>query len=66
MENTVILTVVIIVLAGIILGQLLFIRKKTKRYEERITELETEALASLNRVEHNLIFKREQKGGDPS
>jgi ABC-type methionine transport system permease subunit len=62
MDNTVILTAVIIVLAGIILGLLLFIRKKTKTYEERMTEFETEALASLNRVEYNLAFKREQEG----
>ncbi|MGM0852439.1 MAG: hypothetical protein ACQEWI_07490 [Bacillota bacterium] len=62
MENTVILTAVIIVLVGIIFGLLLFIRKKTKKYEERMAEFETEALASLNRVEHNLTIKREQKG----
>ncbi|WP_044338568.1 hypothetical protein [Rossellomorea aquimaris] len=62
MENTVILTAVIIVLAGIIFGLLLFIKKKTRTYEERMIEFETEALASLNRVEHNLTFKREQKG----
>ena len=59
MNHTVWLGATIIVLITVIFGLLILLRKRKKEYEERIFEIELEALTSLNRVEYNLKDKLE-------
>lgn len=59
MNNTTWLAATIIVLMIMILGLLILLRKRTKKYEERLAEMEREAVMSLNRVENNLKHDKE-------
>lgn len=59
MNHTVWLAATIIVLMTVIFGLLVLLRKRTKKYEERIAEIEMEAVMSLNRVVYNLKDKKE-------
>ncbi|MGR3765470.1 hypothetical protein [Rossellomorea sp. NS-SX7] len=59
MNHTVWLAATIIVLMTVIFGLLILLRKRTKKYEERIAEIEMEAVMSLSRVEYNLKDKKE-------
>jgi LPXTG-motif cell wall-anchored protein len=59
MNNTSWLAATIIVLMIMILGLLILLRKRTKKYEERLVEIEREAVMSLNRVENNLKYDKE-------
>jgi sulfite exporter TauE/SafE len=62
MNNTTWLAATIIVLMIMILGLLILLRKRMKKYEERLAEIEREAVMSLNRVENNLkMIKNEDK-----
>jgi Tfp pilus assembly protein PilX len=54
MNYTIWLEVTIILLVLMVLGILILLRKRTKKYEERIADIEREAVWSLNRVEKNL------------
>jgi Tfp pilus assembly protein PilX len=54
MNYTIWLEVTIILLVLMVLGILIILRKRTKKYEERIADIEREAVWSLNRVEKNL------------
>jgi Tfp pilus assembly protein PilX len=54
MNYTIWLEVTIILLVLMVLGILILLTKRTKKYEERIADIEREAVWSLNRVEKNL------------
>jgi LPXTG-motif cell wall-anchored protein len=59
MNYTTWLAATIIGLMIMILGLLILLRKRTKKYEERLAEIEREAVMSLNRVENNLKYDKE-------
>ncbi|MEL3973916.1 LPXTG cell wall anchor domain-containing protein [Rossellomorea oryzaecorticis] len=59
MNNMDWLVVIIVVLMIMSLGLLILLRKRTKKYEKRIAEIEREAVLSLSQVDNNLKYDKE-------